>query len=232
MAGQRNGFEGGTNATTITTGNSGGASGDAFSTIVGSPTYSSTRAASGAMSGRLPPASPGTSLSFNLSGTGTRWCRIYLWATAWTASTVFFDLSGANVLYYAEVRPTNVELRQAVGTSDSLLGTISVAPATSQWIRLEMQATSLATGAAELRLYNTADSTTVSGSTTGAKPQTADTWSYMDIVNDSSGSPPDVYVDEIAWSDVDWLGPVSAGSARRTVVQAGLSQAVHRAAVI
>lgn len=220
-----NTLEGGTNTTAISTGNSGGLSGTAFSFASGA-LYSTTRAAHGTLSARLP-AGGSVGMGHNLTGSGTRWLRFYLWSTSWSSNPnlTYFNL-GSGSYFFVSLTATQAQLRHNNGTSDSTLATVSFAPAVSAWIRVEVQLTSANPGACEIRLYNTADSSTPSGTATGSRAQTATTWSDYSLVNDGAV---DVYADDVGWSDEDWMGPAVPSLLPRSII--GSSVAVHHAAI-
>lgn len=231
MTTRSNSFEGGVNGAEITPANSGGLSGDALEYVNGA-VYSSARAAHGVLSARLPPAPTGNYVSHELAGTGVRWLRAYLWVTTWSwdipvklasdynAYTAYLDANGVALYRW--------DADAAGGTGDYVfLCGFAVPPATSQWIRLEMQGTSAPSGEAEIRLFNSADSAIPSGSASAAVPQAEYPWAYSSGENYGSG--PDVYVDDFGWSDTGWLG---TSAPPIPPLRARLPAAVHRAAVI
>ncbi|MEU8035717.1 hypothetical protein [Streptosporangium sp. NPDC049078] len=236
MAGATNSFEGGSNGVAISTGNSGGLSGTAFDKISldpfadppMDPLYSTARAAHGTVSGLLN-GGKGNGVGWDLSGSNsTRWVRAYLYkAGAWTGDVeIFIDM--ANGCYFA-LRPgaSNVLLRHYNNSSEATIATIAVTPASGQWIRLELQANNGAGGAAEARLYNSADSLTPSGQASGSRAQTASAWSSTNVFSSASA---DVWVDSVGWSDVDWLGSAAPVVPRPRSFIVGSSVAVHRTA--
>ncbi|GAA0853513.1 hypothetical protein ACFQVD_26425 [Streptosporangium amethystogenes subsp. fukuiense] len=226
MAGAANTFEGGTNTTAISTGNSGGTSGNAFS-LAENVTFSTTRAAHGLLSARMPAESGPTraSLGYDLSGNGTRWMRGYFYSASWASDPTLMLLFTAD-FYSFEVQLTATQARVNVynGTSTATTATISAAPAVNQWIRVELQANNT-TGAAELRLYNTADSSTATGTATGTRTIPASAWGGATWTNIGAA---ETYADDVGWSDEGWLGPAVSAASLRPII--GASVAVHRAA--
>lgn len=219
-----NTFEGGSNGVAITTGNSGGASGTAFSNA-DYALYSTTRAAHGTVSSLLPPPDePATAkYSYDLSGSGTRWIRAYLWAASWSSSPLVMYLGTSSLNFFDVILTTSqVRVSHYNGSSDSVIATIAVAPATSTWIRVEMQANT--SGAAEIRLYNTGDGG-LTGSASGSRT-TAGTWDEVAWTNNGTA---DVYADTVGWSDERWLGS-ALPSSRRSHPIIGPSGAAHHAA--
>lgn len=225
-----NSFEGGTNGTAVSTGNSGGASGTAFSYVDGPPKYSSLRAAHGSRSMLITTVDGGVA-ALAMSGSGTRWLRAYVWSTSWSNafSIMYADMaSGADIS--VELGSFSMVLKHYNGASTATIATGTVAPATSQWIRVEMQITSDASGAAQARLYNSMDATSPSDSISGSRSQTASTWVQAAWQFTAEA---DTWYDDVGWSDTDWLGPATASASLPPRPMAtGLRQAVHRAAFI
>lgn len=222
-----NTFEGGTNTTAISTGNSGGTSGTAFDSALNA-LFSNTRAAHGLLSARLP-ASTSASMGMNLSGSGSpRWMRAYLWSTSWSSSPVVMYLNMGTPSFghfRVELTATQARITHNNGSTDSTIATISVTPATSAWIRVEMQALNDTTGACELKLFNTPDSDTPSGTATGARTQTAAPWTEALWINQGSA---DVYADDVGWSDISYLGSAVPSLRPRPIISSFV--AVHHAA--
>lgn len=220
-----NSFEGGTAGQTITAANSGGASGTAF-TVDSGYTYSTTRAAHGAKSALCSGSALGQ-LSHAMSGSGTRWWRAYLYCSSWASGgTVgYLNTAGSATFFEVELTSTQVRLRHYNGTDLTTLATISQAPATSQWIRVEAQATNAATAAGEIRLYNSADSATPTGTATGSRSQPVAAWSSADY--GPTFPPADLWLDDVGWSDEGWLGAVAPPAVPR--IQPPPPTAVHHA---
>ncbi|MBG0828565.1 hypothetical protein HS041_12375 [Planomonospora sp. ID67723] len=209
MAGGSNSFEGGTNGVAVSVGNSGGASGDAFNEVSGL-TYANAQAAHGALSGSCGSNGYG---ALAMSGSGTRWARMYIRATSWSNPSSIESMRMIFGTRYFSARPNAsglVEIKYFNGSSDSLQATGAVAAATSQWIRLEIQVSTPASSPASctVRLYNDADSLTPSETITDASTAiTTGTWSQALFgYNVSFGGT--AHIDSVAWSDVDWLGPI------------------------
>ncbi|MER7213223.1 hypothetical protein ABT340_39685 [Streptosporangium sp. NPDC000239] len=225
-----NTFEGGTNGTAVSTGNSGGASGTAFSYIDGPPKYSSLRAAHGNLSMLIDTVDGGIA-GLAMSGSGTRWLRACVWSTSWSESFSLMYAEMTSGSYFSlELGLSSMALRHYNGTSTTDIATGTVAPATSQWIRVEMQCASDASGSAQARLFNSVDSTTASDSISGSRSQTSTTWTQASWRFTAEA---DTWFDDVGWSDTDWLGPATASASLppRPMVT-GLRQAVHRAAFI
>lgn len=215
-----NTFEGGTDGTTITQANSGGASGDAWSVapIIGtgvSLTFSSLQAAHGALAMRIAqPATPAsTRVEWDALGalTGNVFFRTYLHlptlgqivfggvrtnAASALSAEIFLDATG------------HVTVHQASGaTIATLTGATAVTAGT--WVRIEWRILSSATvGEFEWRLYASADSTSITetksatGLALGANTSEV-RWGQVTNTTANLVS----YHDDLAVSTVDWLGP-------------------------
>ena len=226
MAGATNTFEGGTNTTVISTGNSGGASGTAFS-FAENTTFSTVRAAHGLLSARMPAEDGPTRASFgyDLSGNGARWVRGYFYSTSWASSPTLMGVSTVDFYSYdVELTSTEARIINYNGTSSATIATISAAPAVNQWIRVELSANNT-TGAAELRLYNTADSSTATGTATGTRTIPTSAWGGATWTNIGAT---ETYADDVGWSDEGWLGPAEVVAPPRPII--GASVAARRAA--
>ncbi|WP_067184645.1 phage tail domain-containing protein [Microtetraspora niveoalba] len=229
----KNGFDGGTPNAAITPTNSGGASGSPFDVAASynefgtAITYSSVRAAHGALSAKMPLFSEMEWwLPEEDTSTGPRWMRAYFWLQKPTVAGEEYDaalrlLAGDNIRWQATIRLTSAGASLMLQAYDDTefelvtLGTTSVAPALGQWIRVELRGTNASgTAAGEVRLYNNADSTgTPTATVTGSVHQTGEPWVVANIRYDGSTTggvtPPDIWVDDIGFSDVTWLGVAS-----------------------
>lgn len=163
-----NSLEGGSNGTTITAGNSGGASGNAFDvfTVATGITlrYSSAQSAHGGLSMEVATGATGT----------TAWCgwqtalgsqtdlygRIYLrLSAAPTANDAIVRfVNGATVLGFLQI--TTARILRLANTASTVIATFTNAIPLNQWVRIEFHLTfpASATGTAEVRLYLSADS--------------------------------------------------------------------------
>jgi hypothetical protein len=207
MAGALNSFEGGSNTVSVTAGNSGGASGDAFSSAAG-VTYSTEQAAHGLVAGRTATGVTGT-VTHALTGSGVRWARVYVHfsPTGGPGDIMWLNMGGFLNGYFVAYTAAagSAELRALVNGSIVTLQSAAASLA-GQWIRVELQATSLASGAAEARFY-TGDATTPMLTLSGAALRAANTWSSVDYGGSNSFLVR--YIDDVGWSDTDWLGPAA-----------------------
>lgn len=224
-----NTFEGGADETTITTGNSGGGSGDAFdSVVIGASVglvFDTARAAHGSMSLRMTqPATTAISyVAWSTLGaiTGATFIRWYQYMTALPSTDNFWPLnlvsSGGNVGRVRINQTTGfVELRDSTGAGISGIGDVAVA--VNQWVRIECRVIPGTGGSAELafRLYNTPDSTSIDDtvaltglSTLGTDLDAVRLGAHGTDLGDPSVS---VWFDDFAISTDDWIGPAAEAS--------------------
>jgi hypothetical protein len=215
-----NTLEGGTDTTTITPGNSGGASGDAFSNVVigasATLTFSATQSRN-ALSMAL--VEPGTSALTYAEWTGLGsitaniWFRFYLFLVALPNVILLplrFNTSGAVGDAFLRINTSGtVQYDNAAQLGEAgTLGTVVCK--TGQWIRLEGRVKSSTTvGEAEWRLFNNADSTAyddtknATGLVLGANADACRIGSTVAAGPTSQT----FYFDDLALSTVDWIGP-------------------------
>jgi hypothetical protein len=222
-----NTFEGGSDGTTISPANSGGASGDAFDVVttgVGSTqTFSIEQEAHGSLSAKLTtPASSPTATRMEWTGlgsiTGSLWIRFYLYRTALPSGN-FIPIAvrtnaaaaSANFLFTSTGK---MNMQNAAGTSQGA----STGPSMSlnQWVRVEIRILSSTTvGEAVMRLYNTPDALI------GSESDSKDYGAAMVLGANSDqiriGHCPAIplpsdtaYFDDLALSTVGWIGPAAA----------------------
>lgn len=223
---RENTFEGGTDGVAVSTANSGGASGNAFGEVSGTAfTYSNVQAHLGSLSMRnVNPAGNAYAAFTGLGAlTGSVYCRFYMHISAAPVTTH---------LYAIRVMDDNFEsmafLRVLTGAAggfitgtDWLVGGVangSVPVATAQWVRIEFRIVyGTTTGEFEWRLYNTADSTTITdtASATGIATAAGTGTGLGDVrlgfVNGVPASPFTVYYDDFAVDTAGWIGPAAVG---------------------
>ncbi|MBX6167528.1 MAG: hypothetical protein IRY84_07805, partial [Thermobispora bispora] len=207
----KNSFNGGSNGTTITTANSGGTSGTAFSSVDGSPTYTTTNATGlrAPLVGRFASSSDIVKWSVSLAAR-TIYARTHVYRTGNPSSSAtliwFYDGFGGTTLRLLSTG------RVAVATDafdDFVPGTTTTDPIpANQWVRLEVKlvyGTTSNSGSCELRVYHSADSgtPTETKTATGADLRTSlpvSVWFWgVDGIT--------VYHDDLGVSDVTWVGP-------------------------
>lgn len=159
-----NTFESGQPDTTvITAGNSGGAAGDAFSSITASPTYSTTHAKSGTLAGRFDTTATYAEIHVDWTSLGSlttnTWFRAYCYFTA--------APSGANLRLFGMrtvagncgfIAYNSTGKLESLNAAQTGAGPGSVNVAVNQWVRIEWRLLASTTvGEIEWWLYNTAE---------------------------------------------------------------------------
>ncbi|MFJ9740832.1 hypothetical protein [Streptomyces sp. NPDC101166] len=221
MAKLSNTFEGGSTGVGITTGNSGGTSGDAWSLVnLDSNTveYDTARAAHGTVSARIATGAtagmPYLSWTSGISGT-TLYARAYLYLTANPGSNLNAVrlMSGSTIVATVRINSTGkVGLLYASG---SLTATSTASVPLNAWFRLELKAVASTTaGSVECRCYlGSPDATSATETLQGTGLNTG-TNTAMDRVRVgllTSTTSYSINVDDVAWGDTDWIGPATAG---------------------
>lgn len=168
-----NGAEGGTPGTTVSAANSGGASGDPFTSTTGTPTitFDDTHAL-GTLAYKVVAGTVGQQVVWAWPAVGELWGRFYLYsAGAPSASTglLRFLVSGGQAARIRYDSTGTLTLSDAGNASEV---TTAAAIPTGQWIRVEWHIQFVASGAVvELVTYNNPDSRTatetLSASATG-----------------------------------------------------------------
>lgn len=158
-----NTFESGqADTTVITTGNS-AVGGDAFSTVLASPTYSTTQEHSGTLSMNVNTTGTYTETNAQWTGFGSIltsvWFRFYLYATANPGSNLRIcgiRTNAANSAF-VNLRTTGIpQILNAAQAGSFCDGTVAIT--LNQWVRIEARILSSTTvGEAEYWLYNTPD---------------------------------------------------------------------------
>lgn len=217
-----NTLEGGTNTTTISNANSGGASGDAFSTITGSPTFSTLQAAHGSLSARLAMGGTFAVTRLNWTALGSftssvyfRWyMRLPTTQTAGNMEILRVQTSAAAQSTVMWQNATTGVIRFATAANSGIAATLSTtALPNNQWIRIEARVLSSTTvGEVEWRLFLTPDSTTAdeTKSATGVALGANTDQVYFGLSNVGPTNV-DFFYDDLAVSTTDWIGPVSTG---------------------
>jgi hypothetical protein len=159
-----NSFDGGTNNTTITTGNSGGSSGTAFNVITGSPRFSNAQAFGGSGLSAMNPTS-GADCHMDWTGvtqSGTVFClRLYMYlVSAPSAIQRVAVVQGPGGVVSAVWMTSTRILRVYLGFSISIAAQLTTPVPTGQWCRVELRYTidSTGSGTAEIWRYDDANS--------------------------------------------------------------------------
>ncbi|MFI6732121.1 hypothetical protein ACIBI9_04240 [Nonomuraea sp. NPDC050451] len=150
-----NSFTGGTNGSTITTGNSGGTSGNAFDNILGSPQFSNAQAFGGGLSAFNPTVGADTHMDWTgVSQAGNVFCaRMYLYlVSATSGSQKVFVLNGPGGIISALWMFSNRTVRVYLGFATSVAAQLNTPIPTGQWVRIELRYTidSAGNGTAEI----------------------------------------------------------------------------------
>lgn len=231
-----NSFEGGTSGITISTGNSGGISGNAFDVVaIGSAatlTYSSTEAAHGSLSGKYVTGASSvnvlTEWSTSLTGSSVSTCcfRFYGYFPSLPSSTmvVCSILNGATeVLFVVITSSGTIQLKYGSGNTTAHTSTSAVAA--GAWFRLEgFVVASASAGQVSFSYYAAPNSATATESyTSAASLNTGTGITVIRFGNPSSQASYTLYLDDVGASDTGYLGPVtSAGGGGRPGILAAL----------
>lgn len=224
-----NSFEGGTDTTIIDTTNSGGASGNIFTAVSGSPTFTAEQVLVGTLSGKVVQAGSGTGyVGWSITGRPEYYGRIYLVMEAWpTAATSMFQLEDTAATVFGLTMGTDgiITMTDHAGSS---LAITSDALNPGVMYRLELRCLSSSTdGHASVYVYgghgtdlHTSASTSAvaigSGNMNRAKIGTAITTTTVIWT---------IYLDDLAVDFNGWIGPsvlVQGGAAvTRTIFIGG-----------
>lgn len=210
-----NTFEGGTQGTTISTGNSGGTSGNAFDNVSigsgGTLTYDGTQAAHGSLSAEITTAGSGVFFGWVASlGTQTQvWFRQYLYLTGNPSANIapFKAQSGASNCAQMGINTSGKITFQNAAFS-TVITSASTIPL-NQWFRVEgFVLAGTSTGQLSFSLYDAADSVTPTETQTSTAAQVL--LASMDRVNFGqiqavSAGP--FWMDDIGVSTTGYLGP-------------------------
>ena len=218
-----NNFEGGTNTTTITSGNSGGASGNAFNgTVIASGTlaFDNTHAAHGSLSLKTATAGAGdvseAHWTSSLNSQSKLWFRQYLFLTANGAGTgcrVFTleNSSGSTNCFFVNVSTTGKLL--AEDNVNSTLFTFTRSIPLNQWFRIEgWVACSPTAGQGSLSMFYPLDSQVpVETHISAATFNTLDNigWAAFGLAYSGGAAQGPYWMDDIGVSNTGPLGPVS-----------------------
>ena len=222
-----NSFDGGSDGTTITIGNSGGGSGSAVdATVIGlgcTLTYN-VDPLSGDLCAHAVMAATAAQTFFEWNAVGSLtaavYVRFYLLKTATPAGTWFYPCefltaAGSRCCGLAITTGNLLRIDNAAGTS---VGTSTITIPSNQWVRIEAKVVASTTvGTAEYRIYRNADAP--AGNYDETKTFTAlvlganiDEIAFGVISTVTNMNGQHWYHDNVAISTVDWLGPAQSST--------------------
>lgn len=221
--------EGGTNTTTVTAGNSGGTSGNAFDTVTGAPTFSTTQAAHGTLSYSFSTTTASTlSLNWTTSlGSNTVIAgRAYLYATSFSVgSFICRGRDGSAVQVFRIVTDTTGKITLRVGSGNTLVGTGANSMSVNTWYRIEWVINVAASAQVDVRVY-LGDSATLFDSVSSASANTGtsnDVETNVGIFT-STASVPQYYLDDIVVSNASFPGPAVVSTTATSADGSGAGQ--------
>jgi hypothetical protein len=230
-----NSFEGGTNGTAITTGNSGGASGDAFSSVqtsLGVPKFSNAHAHGGSMAMAIAQGASWDSFPLVIWSMNepTVYVRMYVWIPPAMVGSgnnwvVCQGLGGAEFTVYCPASGQgSVSFSTSGGSGFSGSGAVAVTLAPSKWFRIEAMISTLPGpwGSVQMRAFTTTpesdnpsgdsgqnllSSGTPAATTTSVSFGAGQKWGGIGAFLNDTG-----YIDDVAVSTAGWIGPSGAVS--------------------
>jgi hypothetical protein len=146
--------EGGTNGVTVTTGNSGGASGDAFDNVVGSPTFSNAHPFTGSMGYYSPGGGTASTLDWNVSTMTAYGVKTSFWCADLTLATpqIIIVEDGTTYDYMkVEISQWDSKAYLSRSTNESVASTVTLSNSTSYLFDMEVDNS---TNSASLKIYN------------------------------------------------------------------------------
>lgn len=212
-----NTFNGGTDGVLVTAANSGGASGNAFDVVQSSIwNFTNVQSHSGGIAIRAVDAAVGGWMEWDGLGSLTTaiFFRWYMYISAYPTTNRHYALAIRNSAGSAcgFIRIFTSGVVSAADASNSGFGADgSVGIALDQWVRLEARCVASTTvGELGWRLYNSPDSTTISDSASGTGLTLAanvdQVW-YGLTTAPFPAVPYTSYIDDVAVSTTDWIGP-------------------------
>jgi hypothetical protein len=213
-----NGFEGGTSGVTITAGNSGGASGNAFDTVViGSTTatliFDNAHAAHGGLSAKVATGAAASTVLMewtNSEGTvPTIYYRMYLYSSGTPTLGVRLFTARTSAALAAALQWTNTGTLELINGGNSVVATFAGTVPANQWIRIEGQVTGNAsTGVLSATQYNSADSVTGTETQTVSNANTTGSLAQFFFgENSANAAQGPFWLDDIGIATSGSLGP-------------------------
>lgn len=202
-----NSAEGGSDETTVSAGNSGGASGNAFDSDILNATFDTARAAHGSLSIRTG-TSANTASYVSWATTSSPWYgRVAFYMTALPPANmqVLQFMSGATARLYVRVMTGGTV--QITSSAFADLGTSSTTLSTGQWNAIEFLGTAggPAANLAQVLIYTSA-SFRSPVETINSSSTTISSWDRIRFgANFSASQTYDLWVDDLGLSDVGYL---------------------------
>jgi hypothetical protein len=233
-----NNAEGGTQGATVTTGNSGGASGTAPSIVEIGPSAALTfdnAHGFGTRSYKVV-SGGGTSEDFHahmwwsIPSTTVGYGRVYLWLNAWPTGdscTVVICLHGTDRTFALSISTSGkLEIRD---TDNAVVARSAASVATGKLIRVEWFCRTTGGKRVEGRFYNTHSAPVGSydGNVFSTTLATTSTMTYATYGAASYANPYTLWMDQLGYSSTGWMGPASKIVALGQAVETDLAQPVQ-----
>ncbi len=155
-----NSFEGGTNATAVTTANSGGASGTAFAAATAGLNFSNTRAHGGTLSAAFTTPAASTYTAWYPGAAANMQARGYFWLDQANAGGEFhligiYEANGNSVMIFRLTAANVLRLYKNIAPTSNTWAPTTTMPI-SQWVRAELlmeQGTDTTNGRARVAIF-------------------------------------------------------------------------------
>jgi hypothetical protein len=203
-----NSLDGGTDGVAISPANSGGGSGDAFTSFSGGgfgPTYSNLVTHRGALAMRTTPGG-NSYVIWSVGATRSPYCRFYLYIPTGSLPPATVGLIANGVA--AAVLSVSATGALVSGTATST-NTVPL----DQWVRIEMYGP--ANGNNITRLFLSPEATSPTETITNSAVSV--NYTNVAIGPRAATLPGPWYLDDLAISEVDWLGPLAAPPVPRNI---------------
>lgn len=211
--------EGGTIGGDVTAANSGGASGDAWDNVLratadGGAFIYDDEHARGTAAYKITSATSPVWAGWDSGSVGTlteAWGRLYLWLPAVPSAELALVRVRSGGSQSARIAITSSGLLILRQASNAAVATSTGTVPTGQWVRIEWHIIAATTnGTIEARVYGSADSETITetmSSSTAALTAAVDEVQYGPVGSEDGHT---YWLDDLAATDVDWLGPAAA----------------------
>lgn len=232
-----NSAEGGVEDATVTTGNSGGVSGDAFDVVsiagAGAITYDNEHCR-GTRAFKVTGDTANAIYLTYTSSLGTvaeAWGRTYLWLPANPGATLGIIRLRVGGVQVARITISTTGLLQIRRADNNLLAAMSAAVATGQFTRIEWHCLATAVGGdLECRLFNSADADSVTDQVSDTNAALADSIDEVNIGHHNAASVSTLWHDDVQVNTTGWPGPSLIPSAHLLTHQSPALATLQRAA--